>query len=229
MKRFLLAALGAGLSLTSIPASATTLTFTNACGGPCADWSPISQDYGDIAGVLDISYRSVAGQGSKADAGSAYYWGANFGDLDGVLFGADGAALEIAFHLLDPTKTITFQSVDYAGWFGSAPNTQMALYTPSNAADPYLLPLWPSGALTAPASGHATWAPSRNASGWLIFHFGPDGYNAAIDNLTFDIKDANVIDAVPEPATWLSMILGFGLTGAAMRRRKVSAAFANPA
>jgi PEP-CTERM motif len=33
----------------------------------------------------------------------------------------------------------------------------------------------------------------------------------------------NASPAVPEPATWLSMILGFGVAGAAMRRRRHSA------
>ena len=32
--------------------------------------------------------------------------------------------------------------------------------------------------------------------------------------------------AVPEPATWAMMIMGFGLVGGAMRRRKISVAFA---
>jgi hypothetical protein len=33
-----------------------------------------------------------------------------------------------------------------------------------------------------------------------------------IDNLTY-------VAAVPEPTTWALMLVGFGLTGAAMRRR----------
>jgi hypothetical protein len=32
--------------------------------------------------------------------------------------------------------------------------------------------------------------------------------------------------AVPEPASWAMLIAGFGLTGAAMRRRRVTAAVA---
>jgi hypothetical protein len=37
------------------------------------------------------------------------------------------------------------------------------------------------------------------------------------------------IAAVPEPATWGMMIAGFGLVGAAMRRRRIRVAFARPA
>ena len=42
------------------------------------------------------------------------------------------------------------------------------------------------------------------------------GLIEVIDNITFDVADA----AVPEPATWAMMILGFGGTGAILRRRR---------
>jgi hypothetical protein len=44
-----------------------------------------------------------------------------------------------------------------------------------------------------------------------------------IDNLTFTLA---ATPAVPEPASWAMMIAGFGLVGAALRRRNVSIAFA---
>jgi hypothetical protein len=37
------------------------------------------------------------------------------------------------------------------------------------------------------------------------------------------VNGALVFNAVPEPATWMSLIMGFGLLGAAMRRRRVLA------
>lgn len=39
------------------------------------------------------------------------------------------------------------------------------------------------------------------------------------DNLTLDVRQISSVAAVPEPATWAMMILGFGLIGGAMRRR----------
>jgi len=42
-----------------------------------------------------------------------------------------------------------------------------------------------------------------------------------IDNVSFDAAPS-----VPEPATWAMMIVGFGLTGAALRRRPAKTAFA---
>lgn len=55
-----------------------------------------------------------------------------------------------------------------------------------------------------------------------------NGYHAFADNVTFtkggvttnyNFETAAVPGAVPEPASWLMMILGFGLVGAGMRRR----------
>jgi hypothetical protein len=45
-------------------------------------------------------------------------------------------------------------------------------------------------------------------------------YTVPNDNITLNIARAPVVDgAVPEPATWAMMILGFGLVGGALRRR----------
>ncbi|MBM6577743.1 PEP-CTERM sorting domain-containing protein [Microvirga sp. SRT01] len=39
----------------------------------------------------------------------------------------------------------------------------------------------------------------------------------------FDSTNSNAgIGAVPEPSTWAMMIVGFGMVGGAMRRRRVS-------
>jgi hypothetical protein len=46
----------------------------------------------------------------------------------------------------------------------------------------------------------------------------PAGF--AIDNLRFGLPGQVVNPGVPEPASWAMLIAGFGLTGAAMRRRR---------
>ncbi|WP_253201435.1 PEPxxWA-CTERM sorting domain-containing protein [Sphingomonas quercus] len=52
----------------------------------------------------------------------------------------------------------------------------------------------------------------------------PAGF--AIDNLRFGVAGQVVIPGVPEPATWAMFIGGFGLIGAAMRRRPALAQLA---
>lgn len=47
---------------------------------------------------------------------------------------------------------------------------------------------------------------------------GPDGLNDA-----FKLNSVKVTSGVPEPTTWMTMILGFGVVGAALRRRRGAA------
>lgn len=44
------------------------------------------------------------------------------------------------------------------------------------------------------------------------------GENVGIDNIKWDVRAIGA-GAVPEPATWAMMILGFGLVGTSLRRR----------
>jgi PEP-CTERM motif len=226
MKMYLSSALLAGaMTLAATSASAaTTLTFSNACGGICADGDVIAQSYGDIAGILNLSYRSVTGQGSVTDAGTARTWTTGYGDLNNVIWGAENGTLEIAFQLLAPGKLLTLNSVSFAAWGGSNVTTMLSLFAPATIGfGPALVS---TGSVTAFAEGHSVWSPNYSSTDGFLFHFGPDGYNGGIDNLTFTISDINVSGPVPEPATWLSMIVGFGLVGAAARRRAARSAVA---
>jgi hypothetical protein len=216
------AVIAATFALASTPAAAaTTLTFSNACGGSCANYGVISQSYGDIAGILDISYRTVTGQGSDTTVGEAHFWDTEYANLVDVIYGAQNATLEVAFRLLDPTKQITFNSVDYAGWRTASPETQFGIYALDLNASAFA-----AGSFNAPSSMSSAWTSDYTSASGFRFHFGADSYYAAIDNLTFTISNINVGAAVPEPATWLSMILGFGLIGSAARRRTARAAIA---
>jgi len=63
---------------------------------------------------------------------------------------------------------------------------------------------------------------TADTSGEFTFTFNSNGYTAkdfAIDRVYLAATDS--IPAVPEPATWGLMIVGFGLIGAAIRRRGV--------
>jgi len=50
-----------------------------------------------------------------------------------------------------------------------------------------------------------------------------DGCYGSVFSVTDSGFDAGGTGAVPEPASWAMLIAGFGLTGAAMRRRRVTA------
>ncbi|KTT69406.1 PEPxxWA-CTERM sorting domain-containing protein [Sphingomonas endophytica] len=60
-------------------------------------------------------------------------------------------------------------------------------------------------------------SPDKSGNVWIIggsFN-GPDGFNDA-----FKLNQVKVSSGVPEPMTWMTMILGFGVVGAALRRRR---------
>jgi PEP-CTERM motif len=215
---------GAAALASTSASAATTLTFSNACGGLCTDGSAISQSYGDLSGILDISYRSVTGQGSDIGAGDAFVWNGGYADLSDVAYGAKNGTLEIAFRLLDPTKKITFDSVDYASWNSLGVTTQLGIYALGSVASLTTGDLEASTVI-APNTTHATWSPNFTSLDGFRFHFGSDAYYAGIDNLTFTISNV-AVTAVPEPATWFSMILGFGVIGVATRRRTARRAVA---
>lgn len=224
MRKLRFAAVAAAALSVSGPASAATvLNFAAACGGICAYNGTVSQSFGDIANVLDVSYRSVVSNGSTATAGTVSTWGVGYGDLASAIWGVQGGAVEIAFNLLAPNKRLTLNSVTYAAYTGTTVQTQLAIYSAGQMGNFYL-PLRPSGALTASSQGRGTWTPNFSLDNGFILHFGADGFNAGIGEITFTISDIGTISAVPEPATWLSMILGFGLVGAAVRRRTARSA-----
>ena len=81
------------------------------------------------------------------------------------------------------------------------------------------------------------------AYGWDFQSYFPYGRNVVIDSARYDDTPSGLtfpgqqfvdsrrfaavnLMAVPEPASWAMLIAGFGLTGAVMRRRRVTAAVA---
>lgn len=58
---------------------------------------------------------------------------------------------------------------------------------------------------------------------FLFRDYAPGGVGIRNYSLTMNVI-GNVFDPVPEPANWMTMLLGFGLTGAIARRRKGSLA-----
>ncbi len=66
-------------------------------------------------------------------------------------------------------------------------------------------------------------------TGLDIAAFDAIGYNTNVDLLTYNRSTAQIafdLTNVPEPSSWAMLIAGFGLTGAAMRRRRSAAATA---
>lgn len=74
----------------------------------------------------------------------------------------------------------------------------------------------PNGAFCNWTAGGVTFAGTAYS-----IDFGGTANQTGYDNITFG-SDTPGGGTVPEPATWAMMILGFGLVGASMRRRRVT-------
>lgn len=63
-------------------------------------------------------------------------------------------------------------------------------------------------------------SPDKSGNVWIIggSFYGPDNLNDA-----FKLNTIKVSSGVPEPTTWMMMIAGFGMVGAAVRRRRGAA------
>jgi hypothetical protein len=197
-------------------AATTVLDFdaAQACAGVCADGVPVLATYGDTADV-DVSYlvRSAAGNSSVVFSGMIW-WGAGFSDLQGVVTGAQVS--EIRLELLSAAKIITLNSFDM-GRFTGAFETDLRVYD----LDWNLL--WTVTNQFAPISGtRLSYAPDVSAVGGLVIQHGPGSENRGLDNISFTISDLPAGPSVPEPASWAMLIAGFGLVGAAMRRRRLA-------
>nr|WP_243446112.1 PEPxxWA-CTERM sorting domain-containing protein [Polymorphobacter fuscus] len=72
------------------------------------------------------------------------------------------------------------------------------------------------------SAGFAQFGGDEVFSGTLdkpIFRAGTYNFTGLFSSGTLTISEVDVAAAVPEPASWLTMILGFGLVGVAVRRR----------
>lgn len=118
-----------------------------------------------------------------------------------------------SFYTLDFTTPYTYEGGDLLITFSSqlAANT-IGQVISLDAVDPYAV----STINTMSTSGSGSAFPT--IGGPLNFSFAPI--------VQFDFAAPQPAAAVPEPASWALMVGGFGLAGAAMRRRRVQSATA---
>lgn len=183
-------------------AQAAVLDFSgNICGDgtqACGNYSAISQNYGDIAGQVDVVYD---GHVSVPGSSNLSWWDNYTGQL-GVAWGSNGGTSEI---FLSPSAgyQITLNSITFGSYAGVNRSSQYTLLDGNSNV------LSPSN--TFSLINPLTFALNVTSGSGIKIQWGPDAFDVGIDNINFTVSQINV-NAVPLPAAvWLfgSALLSF--------------------
>jgi hypothetical protein len=199
--------------VAAAPVIAGTTVLDFAGNAACADGAPVIASYGDTPDV-DVSYLTRQGAGNTSVVSPfMVWWDSGFSDLQGVITG--NQVSEIRLELLSSGKNITLNSFD-TGRFAGAFLTDLRVY------DLGWNLLWTVTDQFAPVSGaRLCYAPAVMSASGLIIQHGPGSENRGLDNIVFTVTNVAGGAAVPEPSGWIMLIAGFGITGAALRRRSL--------
>lgn len=211
MRKILTGIAIAGLSLTfSLPAQATTITdatgdFLSGFVGPNSgdlDVTSFSVDYNSAASTFLLS-ASLAGNIDPAIAGF-YVIGANTGT--GLIrpFGNGFGHDNVIFN-----QAIVVQKTGTGSVGGTALDPSAISISGNSFSVAVPLSLLPSTGFAPEDYGFNLWPRVGTGNNNQISDFAPN--------------NANISAAVPEPATWGLLLIGFGAVGFAMRRRQTPA------
>lgn len=184
--------LAATLGLAAAAAPAAVLDFSDSVS--------FTQQYGDLPGLLDMSYTYHLG----ASSGPLSWWDAGYDELRGVAWGpqiATGTLGRVTLQALDAERPVTLASFRLGSWDGPAGRVETVTVTRIGEAAPVF-------SFTGTIGGgnlSNLFAPELvSASGFVIEWTNP--WWTAIDNV-----DVSVAAAVPEPGAGLLMALGLGV------------------
>lgn len=205
------------LSAAAAPALAVDvlLDFSGpVCGSAgttaCSDYAFIGQNYGDIAGVLEVSHRSADVSTGSTYETSLKFWSTGYSNLTGVVWGGGGATGQFSEFTFLPGvgQQVTLNSFDFGDYLNRSFTSNATILDAGT-----LQVLWSSGTFD-PGTTALTFSPAISSANGLILRWGPDGYDTGIDNISLSVT------AVPEPAAWGLMLAGAALLAGAVRRRR---------
>lgn len=216
---FAMVAIGSAIALPSTAyATITTLDFAgNICGingtSACGNGTRIGQNYGDTAGV-DVQHAAY----TIADVLSepyVKYWNASYGDLVNVAWGGENASNYYAEFTFTALAGHELRLLDFdAGCYVNRTSCRTINYSVRSGATTVASG---TGVLTQyPGHANIILNTGWTSTGYTL-RWGPDSYDVGLDNIRFEWRP--ITGAVPEPAIWAMMIIGFGLVGNAARRR----------
>lgn len=217
-----LAALALAAALPAAHAVDVTLDFSgNICGvagaSVCGNYAQIGQNYGDIAGVLDVSHRSVVAATGVTHESFLKYWANDYSNLVGVAWGgADqtGYYSEMTF-TPGAGQQVTLVGFDFGDYANRNYASSVSIFDLGGSL------LWNGGSFD-PGLTSTHFAPSITSSNGLVLRWGPDGYDVGIDNIQLTVGTATTAPTapVPEPETWALLLGGLAVVGSVARRRR---------
>ena len=191
-------AVGSAIVALALSSAAVAATLTENFEAPFPAWE---SGWFGVNSNAQNCYGVGQGHGNNPDG----LWVSNGGCL--------GQPVNIAFNAGFASSLTSFD-LDIAGY---SPTT-LTIYDKSGATLLSVSVALTFGAFSDPGVYSHYGVTSSNGIGGFSFTGGASG-NTSIDNLV-----VNSGAAVPEPASWALMIGGFGLAGAALRRRRMVAA-----
>ncbi|HEY9193280.1 MAG TPA: PEP-CTERM sorting domain-containing protein [Methyloversatilis sp.] len=193
MHTFLLTA-GLALASGAVAAQSYEIRYQDAY---TSNHQIIANDYGSIAGVIDLLHTSPGGA-------NLLFWADSYSGRPAAY-----SPSSVGLVTLTPAAglTVTLDSFFLGGW----PNADRNIsYSIDDLATPGI-DISVNAAFVAGSTGLVVTPALTSATG-LRISFGPDGFNGGINNIAFSIA------AVPEPESYLMLLAGLGLVGAIARR-----------
>lgn len=191
----------------------TTLDFSgDICGVAgnevCGNYSQIGQNYGDVAGVLDVAYRSIRTSDNTTYEEYLKFWSTGYSGLTGVAWGGvnqTGYRSEISFSALGG-QVVTLDGFDFGDYQNRNYGSSVQIYDGSDNL------LWDGGSFNPDVTA-THFAPGISGNK-LVLRWGPDGYDVGIDNIQVTVS------AVPEPQAWAMAAAGLLALATIARRRR---------
>ncbi|WP_424971209.1 VPLPA-CTERM sorting domain-containing protein [Dinoroseobacter sp. S76] len=218
MQKLLAASTALFLATSAAHATSVSLTFDgDACAdGLCnADREAISQDYGDIAGEVEVTYDAAQ---SVNGLQPWIYWNLGYEELVDAAYGnAGGGGGTLLITPLDGFE-VSLVKMDIAPFSNTAQTTGVTV-TEVGGATETALAVDILSVVQATEVDLSAFGPSED--GYLIT-IAPEFFNSGVDNIMFDVTPIDTTPApVPLPPSALMMLAGVaGLGGLARRRRK---------
>ncbi|WP_293459221.1 PEPxxWA-CTERM sorting domain-containing protein [Phenylobacterium sp.] len=177
----------------------------------------LNDNFGTVPN-MDLLYGGTDALGSSTPTGRMHVW-ALWGTLYHVAY-TDQAVADI---FLRPdagwSEGVSLYSFDLGSYFGASETSEVRVYNGDYSA------LLFQDVLSLGANP-ATISPGVSSLDGLHIQFSGTPDYVAIDNIVVEAGQVFDVGGVPEPSTWILAIAGFGLTGAALRRRRTAAPFA---